>query len=87
MAVARRMGDPAHPVSVISGPHHRPGVSAIAPVSPLSVLASAGPKVLQCPPSPLPGAGHLPPRHTHCLWSRDRVAEAMCGGVDISIMV
>ena len=49
------MGDPAHPVSVISGPHHRPGVSTIAPVSPLSVLASAGPKVLQCPSLHSPG--------------------------------
>ena len=59
-------------------------VPTIAPVSPLSVRASAGPKVIQCPLSPHPGAGHLPPSVTHCLWSRDRVAEAMCGGVDIS---
>ena len=57
--------------------HHRPGVPAEVP----RFRRSQGAPVST---APLPGAGHLPPSSTHCLWSRDRVAEAMCGGVDIS---
>ena len=60
--------------------HHRPGVPAEVPRFRRTQGATVS-------PSPLPGASHLPPSSTHCLWSRDRVAEAMCGGVDISIMV